>query len=469
MSDTAIAAAQGARSGVKLVPHSLTAFAVRAHAARTATRTLDLQYYMWHEDVTGQLLARDVLAAADRGVRVRLLLDDLYVRRTERELAALDWHPSVEVRLYNPFQIRRLGLLGDFIELLFARFRLNHRMHNKAWVADRRLAVCGGRNIGDEYFDASGQFNFRDLDLLLTGDAARQATAAFDRYWFNRRVRPIQNVATIKPTEADLHELRGTLEQVAASPDATQFLRRVKDAPAEVDRTTELDASAVRVVSDPPSKGSRGGRPEMLTAVRGALSSARHQVLLVSPYFVPGRKGARQLTELVRRGVAVSVLTNSLAATDVLAVHGGYANYRRRMLRGGVAIHELKRGGQQGRSLFGSGRASLHTKAFVVDDELVFVGSFNLDLRSAYLNTEMGAFVRHSGLAAEMRAEFERMTDPERSWAVELQGLRLAWTDRVAVEGGGGRPRVLHHEPDSSPARRIMARILGWLPLEPQL
>ena len=463
MSEAAVLPAQQrTRSGVLLVPNSVTAFAVRAHAARTATRTLDLQYYMWHEDVTGQLLARDVLEAADRGVRVRLLLDDLYVRRRERALAALTCHPGVEVRLYNPFQIRRLGLLGDLLELLFARFRLNHRMHNKAWVADRRLAVCGGRNIGDEYFDASGQFNFRDLDLLLTGDAARQATTAFERYWSNRRVRPIGQVATLKPTEADLRDLRGRLDAVAASPDATQFLRRVEEAPATVDRTTEMDANAVRVVSDPPGKGGRGrgGRPEMLTAVRGALGAAQRRILLVSPYFVPGRRGARQLAQLARNGVEVSVLTNSLAATDVLAVHGGYAHYRRRLLRAGIAIHELKRGGQQGQSLFGSGRASLHTKAFVVDDELVFVGSFNLDPRSAYLNTEMGAFVRHPGLAAEMRREFERMTDGERSWAVEPRGLRLAWTDGT---------RTLRHEPDSSPARRILARILGWLPLEPQL
>jgi cardiolipin synthase C len=202
----------------------------------------------------------------------------------------------------------------------------------------------------------------------------------------------------------------------------------------------------------------------MLDAVRDALRRARKRVLLISPYFVPGRRGTRSLTRLARRGVRVSVLTNSLAATDVLAVHGGYARYRRRLLRAGVELHELKRGGQQGKSLFGSGGASLHTKAFAVDDELAFVGSFNIDPRSAYLNTEMGTFVQHPALAGELSEEFARLTDPARSWTVRLARGRLAWTDRV-----DGERHVLHREPGTKLSRRVLARVLGWLPIEPQL
>jgi putative cardiolipin synthase len=181
---------------------------------------------------------------------------------------------------------------------------------------------------------------------------------------------------------------------------------------------------------------------------------------LISPYFVPGRRGARFLTALLRREVEVSVLTNSLAATDVLAVHGGYAHYRRRLLRAGITLHELKRGGQEGRSLFGSGGASLHTKAFVVDGELAFVGSFNLDPRSANLNTEMGTFVQDPTLADRLREEYDRLTDPSRSWAVRLESGRLTWRSRE---------QVLHGEPGTTLTRRILARVLGWLPIEPQL
>ena len=203
----------------------------------------------------------------------------------------------------------------------------------------------------------------------------------------------------------------------------------------------------------------------MLDAVRDAVNAAQREVLLISPYFVPGRRALWSLTTLARRGVRVAVLTNSLAATDVLAVHGGYARYRRRLLRVGIELHELKRGGQEGQSLFGSSGASLHTKALVVDGELIFVGSFNLDPRSAYLNTEMGTFARHPTLGEGLRQEYARLADPARSWTVSLEGGRLTWSDRA--EGGGGR--VLHGEPDTTLTRRVLARVLGWLPIERHL
>ena len=457
------------RTGLSLVPDNLVAFALRALGARAATRTLDLQYYIWDEDVTGRLLIREVLHAADRGVQVRLLLDDLYVRKTERALATLAQHPRIEVRLYNPFQIRSWGVLGDVAEFLYAGYRLNHRMHNKVWIVDGQLAIGGGRNVGDEYFGAASQFNFRDLDLAVTGKAVSQALTAFERYWNSPQVRPINQVAVKHPLRGDLDAMRRRLDGFSAAASAPGYMEQLRALPELAglleDKRVSLDADQVRVVADPPDKGrDRRRSPEVLEAVREALAAAREQVLLISPYFVPGRRGSRLLTALARRGVRISVLTNSLAATDVLAVHGGYARYRRRLLRAGVELHELKRGGQQGNSLFGSGQASLHTKAFAVDGELAFVGSFNLDPRSAYLNTEMGAFVRHPVLARELGEEFARLTDPARSWAVSLSKGRLAWTDQA-----GERTRTLRHEPDATPARRILARVLGWLPIEPQL
>ena len=204
-------------AAVSLVPDNVVAFALRVASARAATRTLDLQYYIWDEDVTGRFLVREVLRAADRGVRVRLLLDDLYVRRTERVLATLAQHPLIEIRLYNPFQLRSWGALGNLAEFLFARYRLNHRMHNKTWVVDGRLAIGGGRNIGDEYFDAASQFNFRDLDLAVTGAPAEQTAASFDLYWNSREVRPIEAVAAARPTDGGLDGLRRRLDGAASS------------------------------------------------------------------------------------------------------------------------------------------------------------------------------------------------------------------------------------------------------------
>jgi putative cardiolipin synthase len=343
-------------------------------------------------------------------------------------------------------------------------------MHNKAWIVDGRLMIGGGRNIGDEYFDASRQFNFRDLDLVVTGGAMAQARALFDRYWNSRRVRKIMQVAMSRPLEDGLDELR---ERLDGALDEAPLARAYRDrlhafsglAELLEKGRTVLETDKVRILADPPAKGlGRHREPGILPAIRGALAAARREAILISPYFVPGRRATRLLTGLARRGVRVSVLTNSLAATDVLAVHGGYARYRRRLLKAGIEFHELKRGGQQGRSLFGSGGASLHTKAFYVDGELIFVGSFNLDPRSANLNTEMGTFVTHPTPAAQLRVEYERLIDPARSWKVGLEKGRLTWSDRT-----DGRARSVHVEPDATLARRILARVLGWIPIEPQL
>ncbi len=457
------------REGVSLVSDNLVAFALRVLSARTATRTLDLQYYRWAEDVTGRLLVNEVLRAADRGVRVRLLLDDLYIRENELTLATLSQHPRIQIRLFNPFHVRFGGAFGSAIELLFAGYRLNHRMHNKAWIGDGKLFIGGGRNIGDAYFDASSQFNFRDLDLALTGRAVTQAITAFERYWKDRRVRPIERIAVSRPQPDGLDALRRTLAEAAETTSTIAYLERVRALPELKDLLAQnhlpLTADKIRIVADPPGK--RLGRrrpPGVLGAIRTTIGAARTQVILVSPYFVPGRRGTRLLIKLLRRGVAVSILTNSLAATDVLAVHGGYARYRRRLLKAGVTLHELKRGGQEGKSMFGSGGASLHTKAFVVDDAVTFVGSFNLDPRSANLNTEMGAFVEDRDLADNLREEHRRLTDPARSWLVEWENHRLTWRGEVA-----GHMRLFRAEPDTTLLRRILARVLGWLPIEPQL
>ncbi|WP_376096523.1 phospholipase D family protein [Roseomonas sp. CCTCC AB2023176] len=463
--DAAIPEASGLRagwSGISLVPENLEAFALRVRSARAATTSLDLLYYAWHEDATGRALMREVLHAADRGVRVRLLLDDLYVREAERGLAALDAHPRIEVRLFNPFRLRRCGALGQAAEFLVARYRLNHRMHNKAWIADGSLAIGGGRNIGDEYFDASSQFNFRDLDLVMTGGAVAGAAAAFERYWASTRVRPLAEVAAAAGDGLDA--LRARLDEAADDILDPGYRQRLAALPALDDLVhagrVAVPDGAIRVVADPPEKGRLRRR---LPGVLDAIAAAMEGAAAGPDHFPLLRAGAARGAPAGRAGapgVRVSVLTNSLAATDVLAVHGGYARYRRPLLRAGIAMHELKQGGQEGGSLLGSGSASLHTKALVVDDDLVFVGSFNLDPRSAYLNTEMGAFVRHPTPAAELAEEFARLTDPARSWSVRLAGPGLVWQDGE---------RELRHEPGASLGRRVLARILGWLPIETHL
>ncbi|MDG6347347.1 phospholipase D family protein [Luteimonas sp. 8-5] len=460
-------AANPGKTGALLLPDGLDAYAARAMTAQKAGRSLDLQYYIWHDDLTGHLLVREVHAAAERGVRVRILLDDMNAAGRDPQWMALDAHPNIELRLYNPFR-NRSGIERG-LELVQRVFSVNHRMHNKAWITDGRVAIIGGRNIGEEYFAAAGTVNFRDLDLLLFGPAVEQASAIFDRFWNSSAVVPL---AALHQSSAET--LRGTiagfddeslqaraqpyLERVAASPSVRDYLQQ-QLRPVWTDR--------LQVVSDPPDKRSDDARDDWLvTSLLDMLRGARTKALLVSPYFVPGETGTEGLSALARDGVEVGVITNSLAANDVPAVHSGYARYRPALLRNGVRLHEIRaRGRPESAGPLGSSGASLHTKAFVVDDARGFVGSFNLDPRSATLNTEMGVVFDDPALAAGVRAEYLRLSAPEYSYWVFLgREGEVRWLDRA-----GQRPVVLDSEPDAGVFRRAVAHALGWLPIESQL
>ncbi|BDG74584.1 phospholipase D family protein [Roseomonas fluvialis] len=474
--DRGTVAQRGANDLVALVAEGTAAFRVRAASARRAARRLDLQYYMWRSDLTGRLLARETLAAADRGVAVRLLLDDVYAPGRERTLAALDEHPRIAVRLFNGTRWRRFGALGFPLELAFGGWHLNRRMHNKSWIADGCLAVVGGRNIGDEYFDLQAEdgISFRDLDLVIAGGAAAQAQAVFETYWSSPLARPAATTAAAA-ARSGLPALRESLAAAGQAPEAQALLGALHDDPLDHVRGSLVPtpSRSVHVIADRPEKARRGlGARKRARAAGGiaaeiadALRQARREVLLISPYLVPGRAGLALLGELRARGVRICAVTNSLGATDVVAVHGGYAKYRRAMLRMGIDLHELKPDADGGpASLLGSRGAALHTKAVAIDGALAFVGSFNLDPRSAALNTEMGAFVRHPALAQAVADEYARLTDPSVSWRVVLQDGRLNWCDRAA-DGA----RCTDQEPRASWIRRVMASLIRRLPVEEQL
>jgi putative cardiolipin synthase len=468
---------QGVQTGVAMVSDAPAAFAVRAATARAAGRSLDLQYYVWRGDVTGQLLAREVLRAADRGVAVRMLLDDVYALGRERALASLDTHPNIEVRLFNTFRWRAFGRFGFALEMLLAGRHLNRRMHNKNWIADGKVAIVGGRNVGDEYFglDTDGAISFRDLDLVVAGPAAEEACQVFARYWNSPLARPAGLVAPSADARGGLRRLRKELDEATEKPGAAELLAPLRGPPGRHIRRglSLVPAGAVRILADPPEKARRGlGARRRARAAGGiapdiadALRGAKREALLISPYFVPGKAGLALLLELRARGVHVAVITNSLAATDVVAVHGGYAKYRQPLLRAGVELFELKPGPlDEEASVLGSKGAALHTKAFVVDGLRCFVGSFNLDPRSAALNTEMGCFVQQAGVARQVAAEHARLASPELSWRIALEGGRLTWSDTHH-----GAARVLRSEPTASLWRRAVAAIARRLPIEEQL
>lgn len=462
---------------VRLVDQNAMAFAYRAETAASAERSLDVQYYIWNDDFTGRLLAAELMRAAERGVRVRVLVDDIDARAKHDVFLVADLHPNIEVRIFNPFY-SRAGTVGWLTEWTLRANRLNRRMHNKAWIADNRIAIVGGRNVGDEYFGASPYSNFSDLDILLSGPVVTEVSAAFDEYWNSPYAVPVARFEGRKPTAEQLQQLIEAASNYRAEASDSPYIAALRDPEKRAEllasRPPPLGVPEIHVLVDDPAKiGSEAngaGVSNVLAGLEAAMSSARHELLIFSPYFVPRSEGRRGLVKQVKRGVHVAVLTNSLAATDVAAVHTGYARERRKLLAGGVELFEMKRraGSEEGRthiSLTGSLRASLHTKAMIIDERWVFVGSMNLDPRSAFLNTEMGVLIESEALAGQLRSQFERATGPDFSYHVVLEPHEgLVWYDRV-----NGKDRRLEREPDASVGRRLGVTLLRALPLDSQL
>ncbi len=459
-------AAHPGLSGFRLVSDGTEAYALRAFSAQAASRSLDIQTYIWHADLTGKLLARQALLAADRGVRVRILADDLDARAKNTGLAALDAHPLIEVRLYNPMASRsgKLAMAGEFST---GFKRLNHRMHNKSWIADGRMALVGGRNLGNEYFGASEGPNFVDLDVLMAGPVVDAVASNFDRFWNSPSNHPIAQLSPEAVTDGNLARLRTLLDAVPGEVAASAYARVLREDPrvqSLIEGGGQLHWSGRwRFVSDDPLKARlpMEQRSEVVGALLPEIGAATGRLLVISPYFVPGERGTAELVGASARQVDVRVLTNSLAANDVAAVHGGYSRYRRALVEGGVKLWELKPSGGPARfSLAGSSGSSLHTKAMVIDGDGIFVGSYNLDPRSTSLNCEQGVLVEHAALAAELATLFERQSDGDHAWRVGLADGDLRWSDGT---------QTWTREPEATASQRTLAWLTRILPVESQL
>lgn len=453
-------------SGIYPLASPADAFAARALLAQAAQRTLDVQYYIWHGDTTGTLLLQALLDAADRGVRVRLLLDDNGTSGIDPQLAALDSHSNIEVRLFNPFPSRSakwLGFLTDFS-------RANRRMHNKSFTADNMASIVGGRNVGDEYFGATDGVLFADLDVLSVGPVVEQVSDDFDRYWSSDSAYPVNRLIT--PASHSERVVVATAAQtLRQSPKATEYVAAIKQLQfinQLLNGQLELIWAKTRMVSDDPAKGLGKVEPaQLLTYKVGAIIAkpTRH-VELVSPYFVPTASGVAAFSEISKRGVKVRILTNALEATDVVAVHAGYAKSRKALLKAGIELYEMRRqselnGQPDKHKLFGSSGSSLHAKTFAVDGQRAFVGSFNFDPRSAKLNTELGFVIDSPVLAQNIQSAFDRDL-PNSAYQVSLdENENLKWTEQR-----GSRQVTYGTEPGSSLWARMAVGFLSLLPID---
>jgi len=471
-----------APSGVHLLYRGPDAFLARLVLADSAERSIDAQYYIWHGDTTGRVLIAALLREADRGVRVRLLIDDVGSAANDMNLLLLTRHANVEVRLFNPVASRSTRMLG----ILFDFARTNRRMHNKSFTVDNQVAIIGGRNIGDEYFGARTDVNFGDLDSLTIGAAVADVSSRFDAFWNSPLVYAIQDLTTARPDDAAYAKARIDLEAFAQEQRDRTYAQAVRDN----ELATQLHAGhvlftggSVKVLADDPAKVERPDEDtskNLMPQLMPEFAGMREQVVMVSPYFVPGVQGVEALRRLKARGIRVRVLTNSLASTDEPSVYSGYAKYREALLEAGVELYEVnpdatrdelraRRAADDDDAPHGSGRsrAALHAKTLVVDCRLFFVGSMNLDPRSAFTNTEIGIVVDAPTEAAHLCDVLDNVL--AHAYRVEL---RRTETGASHIEWSGledGREVRYTTSPKTSAGQRFKATLYGLLPIEPLL
>lgn len=459
-------------SGFYPLVDGVDAFVARLALIESAQHTIDVQYYLYHRQQTAYLFTAYLLAAAERGVRVRLLLDDMSQADSEFDLGALAYHPNFEVRLFNPFPNRTIRALGFVTNFNL----LSRRMHNKSFIVDNRMFITGGRNIGNAYFAAEDRSEFIDLDVLSVGKVVPEASKAFDLYWNHQLAYPIETLRGDSDQQA-LDSISKKLKAYLVTHEDSNYVKQLKS--SEFIRKLEADElyfdwQKAQVYYDHPDKllndvDERSAN--MSPSLFKAMGEPNEKVIIVSPYFIPKDEGVELLASWVKKGVEVTVLTNSLAATDVAAVHAGYGQYRSALIRAGVKLWELKpsdlaalKSKDTKRKVTGSSQASLHAKTMAMDDKQIFVGTLNLDPRSFDLNTEMGVLV-HSEKLSMMLSDWVYSKMKLFAWQLELKNPTedaLVWRDIVTGE-------IFKNEPQTSSWRRFQVWFMSLFPIEDAL
>jgi putative cardiolipin synthase len=464
-------------SAVVLLDTGHDAFTSRIALADAAEVSLDAQYYIWNADNTGRLLAYRLLQAAERGVRVRLLLDDYGIGSKDNELFALDTHANIEVRVYNPFNAGFRSGLRKWASLLAGFGRLNRRMHSKTFVVDNSFVIVGGRNIGDEYFDARQDMNHRDRELLAAGPVVASTGRQFDEMWNSQWSIPIGALVTFTLSEQEVIDKYQGLQEYAENMENWPY--PLPDSRAG--RQSLFDGwfdtaiwAPVEFVYNPPeiTGGDEANGTVIADHLIGLLNEAENEIVVESAYFIITDEMLQRVDPLLEKNIRIRALTNSLVTTDVWTIHAGYTRNRKEIIRRGIELFEFRPDAASCRQLIGNGQLdcadfvfSLHSKSVVFDRKVVYVGSFNLNPRSRYLNTETAMIVHSPAMAERIARDIEENMQPENSWRVVLNdNEQLEWHART-----DGEDSVVTHEPEAGLWLRIKSSIFSLFPAEKYL
>ncbi len=448
--------------GFRLLADGTEALAVRLALIEQASSSIDAQYYQWKLDTSGQLLLSALVDAADRGVRVRLLIDDVHTN-DDPALARINAHPNIHLRLFNPFGSRVLTPITRPLEWLWDFSRANHRMHNKALLVDGEVAVMGGRNVGDEYFGLHPRRNFLDCDVLALGDFMTQAQGAFDLFFNAQWAVPMSRLILLKPLKAEVRKAMANLKAVRQRPQFQALLARLPAAPLD----PPLCPGKAQVVFDKPHKikrfRRRAGSQTAATLSRLA-EQVKDTLLVFTPYLAPSDELVTRLKDETARGVRTTIITNSLASNDVVIAHTGYRDHRTDLLAAGVRLMELAPDAPLPGGKAPGSHASLHAKLLVYDRQRLYIGTFNLDPRSIFINTELGLLIECPPLAREVTVLARAMMRSGHCWQPALDEGELTWQRRF-----NGAEQTNSTEPQASIWRRLAARVLGLLPVQNQI
>jgi putative cardiolipin synthase len=461
-------------SGFRLLGNGLDAFVARAVLAHYAERSIDVQYYLYHDDLIGRLFTDQLLKAADRGVRVRLLVDDMDLEGKDLGASVLDSHPNMEVRLFNPFS-RKTSRISQFVTRAGS---VTRRMHNKSFTVDNQITILGGRNMGNEYFDADPELAFSDLDVMSIGPVSREVSTAFDLYWNSELAYPVSVLIEKPPTTEEIKEMRQKLTEFVVSKSDSAYLQALRNS----NLANEIRQNIVRfdwgeavALYDQPDKilhDLDDSEYRLSAKLTPYFEGVQEELIIFSPYFVPGKPGTAFLTQLAQRGVRVRILTNSLASNDVGIVHAGYSKYRKDLLRSGVELYELnvkltRKERQEKKGGGGSSKASLHAKSFVFDRKKVFIGSLNLDPRAVVHNTEIGVVLTSEKIASEMSDWFNQNME---QMAFRLELKKEGGSEKILWHGlVDGKDETFDVDPHTGFWRRFGIGFMRLLPIESQL